>query len=157
MFWPLPVTFTEILLLRNSTLQSPLSQSNHTLLLTSCSESDAVLKTQIFLQPQLVDERDRSCFSFSINTKATVQYFDVFTFFRLSCTLTYSKRIQTRSIMFCHTIWTEFTDQQSKLRHFPPHTPRINTRSRICTSTPWWERLYRLISATDRRALLCHR
>ena len=105
MFWPLPITFTEILLLRNTTLKSPLSQSNHTLLLTLCSEFDAVLKTEIFLQPQLVDEKDRSCFSYSINTEATVQYLYVFTFFRLSCTLTYSKWIQTRGITFCYAIW----------------------------------------------------
>jgi hypothetical protein len=80
------------------------------------SEFDAFLKTQIFLQAQLVDESDRSCFSYSINSETTVQYFDVFTLFQLSCTLTYFKWTATRSITFCHAIWKlmELTDQQSK-------------------------------------------
>jgi len=158
MWWPLPVTFTEILFLRNSTFKSPLSQSNHTLLLTLCSEFDAVLKTEIFLQAQLAGERDRSCFSYSINTDATVQYFVVFTFSPLSCTLTYFKWIQTRGIKFNHAIskLSKLTDQLSKWRHFLLYFPRINTQSFICTSNPWWERLYRLISATDLRALRCH-
>lgn len=63
-----------------------MSPSLHTLGLTLFSEYDAFLKTEIFLPAQMVDERDRSCFSYSINTEATIQYFDVFTFFRLSCT-----------------------------------------------------------------------
>jgi hypothetical protein len=151
------MTFTEILFLTNSTLKSPLSQSNHTLLLTLCSEFDAVSKTQIFLQALLVGESDRSSFNYSINTDATVEYFDVFTS-PLSCTLTYFKWIQTRGVTFCHAIWklSKLTVKMSKLRHFLPHFPRINTQSFICTFNPWWKRPYRLISVTDLRALRCH-
>jgi len=43
-----------------------------------------------------------------------------------------------------------------EMTSLPPHNPRINTESFVCTSNPWWERLYRLICATDRRALRCH-
>ena len=94
-----------------------MSPSNNTLRLTLFIEFDDFLKTQSFLQTQLVDEKGRSCFSYSINIEATVKYFDVFAFFRFSFTLTYFKCTQTHGITFCHAIWKliELTDVISRL------------------------------------------
>jgi len=61
----------------------------------------------------------------------------------------------TRNYFLSRWLEIEWIDRTAvEITSFPPHIPRTNTASFICTFNPWWERPYRLISATDRRALL---